>query len=90
MIPLQLNDNEHQRQLAFRSLARARQLSLTEAPDVEAAYGVAQRMAQQALNDSTSAMEGEMAAQLMMIVSDDHRRHQRVANTSEFPAAIDM
>ena len=90
MQPLQANASGSQRQLAFRSLATARRSSLADAPDAEAAYGRAHQMAQQALEDSASSLESAMAAQLMMIVADDHRRHQRVANTSEFPDAIEM
>ena len=90
MIPTQPNTSETQRQLAFRSLARARRLSLADAPEAEEAYGVAQKMVQQALEYSTSGVEDEMTTQLMMIVTHDHRRHQRIINTSEFPAAIEM
>ena len=90
MIPMPYTNNEAQRQQAFRSLAVARKLSLAQAPNAGDAYDHAQELAQQALDDSRSPLEDQMADQLMMIVADDHQRHQRVADTREFPAAVDM
>ena len=82
--------NETQRQRAFRSLAVARGRSLARQPDADDAYQQARQIAQQAVSDSSDPLEQQFAVQLQHIVDTDHRRHQRVADTAEFPAAVEM
>ena len=82
--------NETQRQMAFRSLVVARSRSLAHAPDADAAYRQAREMAQQAVNTGRNTLEQQHAMQLQRVVDNDHRRHQRIADAAEFPAAIEM
>ena len=74
MIPT-ISQGESQRQRAFRHLARARELSLTGRPDADHAYCQAKELATQAVNDSPSPLETDMALQLQKVVNHDHRRH---------------
>ena len=82
--------NQTQIERAFRRLAVARGRSIAQEPDADSAYECAQRLTQQALHDSRSGIDKELAIQLHNIVITDRRRHQRVADAADFPAAFEM
>ena len=82
--------SENQRERAFRSLAVARRLSLNHAPGADDAYDHAHELAESAIMSSSTPLETEFSRQLSHIVADDRRRHQQVANTADFPPAVEM
>ena len=76
-----MTNGENWRQLAFRTLAQARAISNAGEPNAAGVYNQAQEMADQAIENSSSEIEEQMANQLRHIVVTDRRRHSLANST---------